>query len=626
MNKILCFLGILGLTVLAFLAGVSWQSVESSRPSSSGNEGLAQKWYCSMHPQIIKSQKELCPICAMDLVPLPSVGLEGKRELRMSPAAVKLAEIVTAPVERRSVSKGISLVGKVDYDETRLASITAWISGRIDRLYVDYTGIPVQKGDHLVFLYSPELLTAQEELIRSLQHLQSMNATESSHLARETVEASREKLRLWGLTPVQIQEIEKQKKPSDHLTIYSPIGGIVVQKHSVQGMYVETGTLIYSIADLSEVWVKLDAYESDIAWIRYGQNVEFTTEAYPGEPFLGRVSFIDPMVKEETRTIKVRVNVANPEEKLKPGMFVRAVIQVPLGKAGDVKALEFLGQWVCPMHPEQIHSQALDCLRCGMPLVEAEKQYKVTQNFKEDPLVIPASAPLITGKRAVVFVQVPHQKEPTFECRQIVLGTRAGEFYLVRAGLQEGEQVVVEGNFKIDSSLQIMTKPSMMQDSDPLPIVLLEIPFSFKKELASFYSFYFRLQKALAQEKVQEAFEVFQGLQERLLGIDSRELQGEALKEWKECVLRFQNLAKKEGIQAEFKCLGELFEVLSHEYLYLIQRFGHQEKTYYQVFCPMAFENKGAFWLQDQENILNPYFGSAMLECGEIQKQYPKTP
>lgn len=220
---------------------------------------------------------------------------------------------------------------------------------------------------------------------------------------------------------------------------------------------------IYTVADLSQVWVKLDAYESDLSWIRYGQEVQFTTEAYPGEMFTGRISFIDPILDAMTRTVKIRVDVPNPDGKLKPEMFVRAVVQARITEGGRVMDRDLAGKWISPMHPWIVKSEAGTCDVCGMDLVPAESLGYVGPDAPEaPPLVIPETAPLITGKRAVVYVQKPNTDVPTFEGRDVELGSRAGRYYVVKSGLHEGELVVTNGNFKIDSALQIQTKPSMM--------------------------------------------------------------------------------------------------------------------------------------------------------------------
>jgi Cu(I)/Ag(I) efflux system membrane fusion protein len=421
-----------------------------------------------MHPQIIRDRLGLCPICEMELIPMPeSLAKEtSPRELTISQAAAKLMDIQTSPVERRFVPSEIRMVGKVQYDETRVKDITAWVPGRLDRLYVDFTGITVRKGDHLVYLYSPELISAQAELLQAVRAVQRMGETTSEYLAKSnetTLDATREKLRLLGSTAAQLEEIEQSGKPLTHLTIYSPIGGVVIRKMVNEGAYVTTGMPIYTVADLSQLWVLLDAYESDLSWIRYGQEVQFATEAYPGEVFTGWISFIDPILDPVTRTVKVRVDVPNPQGRLRPEMFVRATVRSQVALGGRVMDPEMAGKWICPMHPSVVKSQEGDCDICGMDLVTTESLgYVAADAPSEPPLVIPATAPLVTGRRAVVYVKKLGTEAPTFEGRQIELGPKAGDYYIVASGLQEGEQVVTNGSFKIDSALQIQARPSMM--------------------------------------------------------------------------------------------------------------------------------------------------------------------
>ena len=441
------------LVILAFISGYFFHSVTHKsviHPESelSSEQSVSQKWTCSMHPEIIRDKPGRCPKCGMDLIPLTisSAAEIGPRELVISEEAARLMEIATSVVQRKFVTNEIRMVGKIDYDETRVKNITAWVPGRIDRLFVDFTGIRVNKGDHMVYLYSPELISAQRELL-----LPSLK------------EAAREKLRLLGLDAKQIENIETSGKTQTHITINSPMGGIVIHKNAAEGMYVDTGTPIYRVADLSRLWVKLDAYESDLSWIRYGQEVEFTTQAYPGQVFRGTITFIDPVLNDKTRTVKVRVNVGNSEGKLKPQMFVKAIVRSKIAAGGRVMAPEMAGKWICPMHPDVVKTQAGSCDVCGMGLVTTESLgYVEVDTSNQAPLVIPASAPLITGKRAVVYVQLPNREKPTYEGREIVLGPRAGDYYIVESGLQEGEIVVTNGNFKIDSAMQIQAKPSMM--------------------------------------------------------------------------------------------------------------------------------------------------------------------
>ncbi|MHC4645491.1 MAG: efflux RND transporter periplasmic adaptor subunit [Planctomycetota bacterium] len=470
----------------AFLAGcavgalVGW--AQNTTPIATARDQNADQtiiWTCSMHPNIRQPKPGQCRICLMDLIPVSSGPADmGERQISFSEAAIKLMEIETAPVERKFVTAEIRMVGKVDYDETRVKYITAWVPGRIDRLYVDYTGITVNKGDHVVSLYSSHLLTDQKALLEAVERAKNVKPDSSDPADRfklRNVESARSRLRLLGLTEQQIADIEKAGKPLEHITIYAPIGGVVIHKNAVEQMYVDTGTKIYTIADLSQLWVKLDAYESDMMWVRYGQQVEFETEAHPGETFKGRITFIDPVLDPKTRTVKLRVNVDNLEGKLKPDMFVRAVVRANVAAGGRVMDEAMAGKWVCPMHPDVVKDGAGICDICEMDLKTAESLgYVKIDDTAEAPLVIPATAPLITGTRAVVYVSVPQVEKPTYEGREVVLGPRAGDYYIVNSGLAEGEVVVTNGNFKIDSAMQIQAKPSMMSPAVEKPAFTAE--------------------------------------------------------------------------------------------------------------------------------------------------------
>ena len=629
-------IGVIVVFILGLLIGGSGGSIEEidhtghEHPAEPYVDGAVKKepiWTCSMHPQIRQPKPGKCPICGMNLIPISMEEEEvGPRELKLSPTAIKLAEIRVKPVERRYVSTIIRMVGKVEYDETRLGYITARVPGRIDRLYVDYTGITVRKGDHLVYFYSPDLISAQQELLQALKAYRKFGSGKS------TVNAAREKLKLWGLPAAQIKEIEKRGKPTDHLTIYSPMSGIVIHKNAVEGMYVKTGTQIYTIADLSRIWVKLDAYESDLSWLRYGQTVEFETEAYPGETFEGMIAFIDPVLNPRTRTVKVRVNVANPDLQLKPEMFVRAVVRSKLSVTGKVMDPQLAGKWISPMHPEIIKEGPGTCDICGMPLVRAEKLGYITAETVETeaPLVIPISAPLVTGTRAVVYVAVPG-KEGIFEGKEVVLGPRAGDYYLVKKGLREGERVVVNGAFKIDSDLQIQAKPSMMSPEGVAPApghhhggpaqtaakkeAKHTIPPVFQEAIDSMAEAYFDVHQALSSDNLGRAQKSAADVQKKLALVDMNLLKGNAHMIWMklEKIIKenSQTLNKAKDIEAARARLEALTEPVATA----IKLFGSRKTTVYRFHCPMAFNNKGAYWLQNISETRNPYFGSSMLTC-----------
>jgi len=703
-----------------------------------------QVWTCSMHPQIKLPKPGLCPICNMDLIPVTMDETQvatSMRQLTVSESAKELMDIEVAPVERKFVNAIVRMVGKVDYDETNIAYITAWVPGRLDKLYVDYTGVPVNKGDHMVYLYSPELISAQEELLQAIEAVKNIQETELGimrEMTESTVKSAREKLRLWGLKPEQITEIERTGRVTDHMTIYSPTSGIVIHKNALEGMYVQTGTKIYTIADLSKVWVKLDAYESDLEWLRYGQEMEFTTVAYPGQIFRGTISFIDPILNDRTRTVKIRVNVQNSDGKLKPGMFVKAIVRSQVASGGRIMDAGLVGKWICPMHPEIVKETSGICDICQMPLVTTESQGYVSDDpaLAKKPLVIPVTAALVTGTRAVVYVQVPDTEKPTYEGREIALGPRAGDYYLVRRGLSDGELVVVKGNFKIDSSLQIMAKPSMMtpegggggdgQSAVELPALskyqiqdvvakaqvvkkaaggedlqeiksafsefdqalknvgmelltgrghmlwmeyhmrlsndavegmeaetlkdakktaeslaenissmavklglIREHPASevsiisetFRTQLAKVFEGYFAMQQGLADDKIQSATESAKKISDALKAVDMELLSDRYHDKWMKFPAELESTLSKASDRKDIKLLREDFYLLSQQLAKIAKHFGSTGRgPLYILHCPMAFDNKGANWLQDNDKTANPYFGHMMLRCGGVEE------
>jgi Cu(I)/Ag(I) efflux system membrane fusion protein len=599
-----------------------------------------------MHPQIKLPKPGKCPICFMPLIPLANdAGDEGNpRQLKMSQRAEGLAEIRTSPVRREYATNEIRMVGKVDYDETKVANITAWVPGRLDRLFVDFTGVAVRKGDHLVSMYSPDLVVAQRELIQAWQSYNRLGEA-SRELTESNLRSTEEKLRLLGVLPEQIEEIKKLGKPTDHLTIYAPSGGIVIDKLANEGMYVQTGTKIYTIVDLSVVWVYLDAYESDVPWLRYGQQVEFTTESYPGEIFKGRVAFIDPMLSSETRTVRVRVNVPNPLGKLKPEMFVRAVVRSQLAAGGKVFDPSLIGMLICPMHPEIVKDGPGKCDVCGMDQGPAkELGYSVPERAPDVPLIIPASAPLVTGKRAVVYVRMPDKEQPTFEGREILLGERAGDYYVVRHGLQEGELVVTNGNFKIDSALQIQARPSMMspdagatasghqhRDGDAaasdsgedLAGHEIAVSSAFRTLLNPLYNAYLEAAGALADDDLAAARAALERIPPAVTGADTSSLDETGRQHWKQAsdavlFAAYEAREAKDRDRAR-RHFGDLSSAMTG----VMETFGHAlPGRVFRIHCPMALDAKGGDWLQLSEEVHNPYYGPAMPECGDRVATY----
>jgi Cu(I)/Ag(I) efflux system membrane fusion protein len=546
-------------------------------------------WTCSMHPNVRQPGPGQCPICGMDLIPATTgSGDDGDETpvITLSAAARKLAEIRVAPVERRHVTAELRLAGKIEYDETTLREIAAWVPGRLERLYVAYTGEYVATGAPLVELYSPELLVGQQELLAALNMINNLSAGAAENVrqtAQRTAAAAREKLRRWGLTPEQIQEIISRGTPVDRVTITAPQGGVVVRKDAVEGAYVMTGMPIYAIADLSTLWVQLDAYEEDLAWVRAGDEVEFTTEAIPGEVFTGTVAFIAPILDESTRAVRVRVEAPNPRGRLKPGMFVRSVLQA--GIPG------------------------------GIP--------------DKPPLIIPATAPLITGTRAIVYVAVDGE-EGTYEGREVTLGPRVGDSYVVRAGLEAGELVVVNGNFKIDSAIQLQARKSMMNPGAEKPLAVTEgdnkisetlnVPEPFARQIAALFTSYMAVQYALSHDTLAAALSAASEFVRMLDNVDMALLQGKAHSAWMGQVQLLKESADAIATSENLSAARVAFEPLSASLSAVVSMFGMGiDDSVYQVHCPMAFNNRGADWLQTKTAVENPYFGAKMFKCGTVK-------
>tara|TARA_R110000737_G_scaffold2923_8_gene8980 strand:+ start:301024 stop:302826 length:1803 start_codon:yes stop_codon:yes gene_type:complete len=573
----------------------------------------------------------------MDLIPVMERGGAGmEMRLTLSESAKAMAQIETASVGRFFPSAETRLFGKLVYDETSVARISAYFPGRIDRLFVNYIGVSVQQGDHLAELYSPDLIASFEEL-RQAKKSFGQAGDSSSFLrdtASQTLAASREKLRLFGLTQEQVAQVESGNYESDDLTIYAPIGGVVTHLAAREGDYLDTGDPIATVSNLSRLWLDLEAYESQLSMLRWGLPVTFTVEAHPGEMFEGRVSFIEPIVDERTRTAAVRVAVDNTDRRLKPGMFATAVVRAKIAADGAVISDELAGKWVSPMHPTVVKDSPGTCDVCGMDLVSAESLGIVGDSSQAVmPMVIPRTAVLFTGTRSVVYVQVPDQDEPTYEGRTIELGSRAGDYYTVRSGINEGDQVVVHGAFRIDSAMQILAKPSMMMPSGgasgsghnhggsvaamPQMNMSSTVPDEFIESLHPVYTAYLDAQEQLANDDLGGFLDTAKALSTIVASVQVTGLFGEQLGAWKAA-------ANKLRISSPITTMDEarsIFEQMSGAILDLQSRFGNPTgELLYTAHCPMAFDFKGADWVQRGTEIKNPYYGSEMHRCGTIQE------
>ncbi len=534
-----------GLLALGLIAGRFFIPDEAAATGADtmqaqSSETPASVWTCSMHPQIRQPEAGDCPICGMDLIPLTedSETNDSPRTLRMSESSKAMAEIETSPVLRQAATHHIRLSGKLERAETEVKSLTARFPARVEKLYVDAVGQQVAKGQALALVYSPELLSAQNELLIAYRRDPEGRFTH----------AARKKLLLWDLQPAQINALLEQDVAKLQFELPAPIDGIVLSKQINEGDYLETGETLYTIADLSELWLYLDAYESDLPWLQVGQPVSFAMQSIPGVRYESSIDFIEPELDPRSRTVPVRVRVDNIDGALKPGMFVQAII---LAKV-------------------------------------------------EDARLVPASAVLRTGQRAVVYVEVPGQSEPAYEGREIQLGAKAGAYYVVASGLESGESVVTNGAFKIDSSLQIKAKPSMMSISSEAPAKGALEPTQWLPLIEP----YLDLQSALADDDLDSAKKALQ----TMMGITGH--SGEAAK-------MIHNMIAADTLDAIRR---PSFETLSNHLIEAVEAASGIEKhTLYKMHCPMVYKDRGADWLQADDRLRNPYYGAMMHRCGELK-------
>lgn len=559
----------------------------------------AQVWTCSMHPSVREEQPGSCPICGMDLIPASQTEDTGDFALVMTETATELAQVQTSRVEQRVPTRELRLPGRLQVDERRITSVTAHVDGRIRDLNVDFTGAPIRAGQTMGTLYSPDLISAQRELLEALRY---------EDRRPEMVESARQKLRLWELSEEEIRRIEEAGEVQTEVNITAPVSGIVMERNVTREQYVEQGSVLYEVADLGALWVVFEAYEEDLQWLNTGQSVTFHARGQASDTHEATISYIDPMIDPDSRTVRVRAEIANPGGRLKPDMLVRGTIQAD---------------------------------------AEAEQ------------LVVPSSAVLWTGPRSLVYVHDTQADAPRFEAREVTLGPRMGNDYVITDGLEAGEHVVTHGAFRIDSEFQLADRRSMMNvepgtgaapgghdhgdmngdmedggmdhsemdhgemEEDehdleaPEQTFHDEVPDAFRAQLTDVISDYLSVRDALIDSDEAAARSHLQTLQTTLDDVDMALLDSEPHDAWMEDLTALEShlshvehAENLDGIRAEFNTISLVLA-------YSIQRFGIDGVAYRQ-YCPMAFGDDGAYWISDEEEIRNPYLPENMLGCGEV--------
>ena len=545
-----------------------------------------QMWTCSMHPQIMQPEAGDCPICGMDLIPAESSadGLAAD-QFKLTENAIALANIQTTIVGESNVEgNAIKLSGKIAENEKANAVQVSYFSGRIERLNVSFTGEKVSKGQLLATIYSPELYAAQQELITAASLKESQPTL---------YKAVRNKLKLWKLSEKQINQIETSGKVKENFPVYATVSGTVTEKLVEQGDYIKKGQPLLKIANLNTVWANFDVYENQIDRFKKGQEVLITTNTYPNKEFKGQVDFIDPILNTKTRTVTLRVVLNNKNDVFKPGMFVSANID-------GVK------------------------------------------NENKETLSIPASAVLWTGESSVVYVKA-NPNEPVFEMRKITLGNQIGNNYEVLEGLNNSDEIVTNGTFTVDAAAQLQGKKSMMnkdggkvmtgheghlgmennasnKENDHTNMTeRLEVPKSFQKQLNSVYDGYINLKNALVEDNTNKVSQDANTLLDNLSQVDMKLVKDKTHNHWMSLAKEIKSSATSISKTTDLKQQRSHFKHLSSHLINAVQLFGVNEKVYVE-FCPMADNNNGAYWLSKEGKVINPYFGEAMLTCGEVKQ------
>ena len=598
-NYILLVVVLIAGILIGFFIGKP--SSEQQIPESTNQQiskSSHQIWTCSMHPQIRMDHPGKCPICGMDLIPLAEYSAEeaavSPDEIQMSEEAIKIADVQTMIVGKAYPDKEVYLLGKIKPDERNIAELTARYGGRIEKLYINFTGQTVKQGEKLASIYSPALVSGQMELLEAMSYKESNP---------ELYRAARSKLKLWGLSDSQIESIEKESKPMNYFDVLSPITGTVTRRDVSVGDYIKEGSPLFQITDLAKLWVMFEAYESDLPWISMNDKVNFTIRSLPGKNFTGRVSFIDPTIDPKTRVAYVRVEVPNPDDLIKPEMFANGIVTSSI--AGNKK-----------------------------------------------DLMIPKTAILWTGKRSVVYVKVPDRNQPTFHYREITLGPEAGDFYVVAGGLNEGEEIAVNGVFKIDAAAQLAGKPSMMNpeggsgSAGSMPGMDMgggemktnagktskeetgksaeKTPVNpeFVKQLTAVFNAYLPMKNDFVKSDAGKVKTAAQSVLEKLKQVNMELLSGEAHMEWMEYLDPLNKALNKIEVTDDIEVQRQGFADFNLTFYKVMKRFGLSNDTAYYQYCPMAFKNKGAYWFSEKKDIENPYFGNKMLKCGETRETF----
>jgi Cu(I)/Ag(I) efflux system membrane fusion protein len=587
-----------GLILLAMLSLPFWgcsPGTGGGQPdhSSHGSSALpapaasdAQLYQCSMHPNIVSDKPGQCPICAMDLQPVRksgAPGIPGRASVELDPYQRQLINIRT--VEARIAPSILSLrtVGVLEHDSAKVFTVSAWTSGRIEELYVDQPEIDVALGDPLYRIYSPELYSTLRDLV-ALNRRQPVNSL--------LAESTEHRLKLLGLSDSQIAGFRELDQAPLSIDVPSPAAGKVMMKTLKQGDYVKTGDPLYTIVDLTHLWLIVTIYEPELSLVSPGMKVVATTPAYAGEEFHGEVTLINHHINKRARSAELRVEFQQPGQlmlmstdadghmkhrhRLLPDMYMNARLEADLG----------------------------------------------------EHLQIPATAVFDTGRRQYVFVE---RGEGLFLPVQIQTGPRSGDAIVVREGLEPGQRVVVDGNFLLDSESQLKAaaEGSFIDDEEtdtpgahsaPPETTGIPLPDDLREPYDALLDAYFNISAQLAADSIDGLSGHLDNLREQtgqLLHSESGpdEQDGSYRNILRE-ILRQLDAFDSSSVETARAHFGNL----SHALIHLLTHFPPPgDHELHVAHCPMWKQSPGD-WVQSGRDIVNPYMGARMLSCGEITR------
>ena len=560
---------IVGLLVGYFIFGGTTETPTTDGHNHDAEMAAGEMWTCSMHPQIMQPEPGSCPICGMDLIPADATG-EGlaANQIKMTENAMVLAGVQTVVVGSDMEGEHrIKLSGKVAINQDSDAVQSAYFDGRIESLSINFEGEQVRKGQKLATIYAPALVTAQQELLTAA-------GLKSSQ--PQLYNAVRSKLKLWKLSDAQINQIENSGKVMEYFPVYTNVSGVVSGIMVEEGDYVKTGSPLVKVANLNSVWAVFDAYENQLSQFETGQVIEVTTKSYPNEKFKAKISFVDPIMNTQTRTLEVRAELDNKNGMFKPGMFVQGEVEI-------------------------------------------------SENDSQDALTVPESAVLWTGKRSVVYVQ-PDGNSPIFEMREVELGNLMSGMYVVNFGLKSGDRVVAKGTFTVDAAAQLQGKKSMMNKDGGQTMTgheghmgmstPMEMEFSDEAEnnFELLLDSYLKLKDGLVASEAMEVQKLAKVGMDAAKQMSSKGMDDMAKKHLSVIIERLTSISKETSLpeqRNDFIMLSEQMIMVGN------QMKGLKEKLFVQH-CPMADNNNGANWLSLDREIRNPYYGDAMLTCGSV--------